>query len=144
MLDIQKERVFHNRPEIEFAQKSVNVLVGLAWIAPALLLFNKMYFWSILMILWFLLLVAAMPSFKKGQNWARVFLGSLSLIGAAGIVPMTLYGRTLLEVGTGLLPGDGSLPKWAGLWGAIIFTLGVTLLMSRRIKKALSLWSSFK
>lgn len=144
MLDIQKDRVFHNRPEIDFAKKSVAILAGMAWIAPAVLFFHKMFFWSILMVLWFLLIVAAIPAFKKGQDWARVVLGSLSLIGAVGVGLLMFYGRFLVLRGAVPLPGDSALPKWIYLWGTVIFIIGVTLLMSRRVKKAQSLWATFK
>jgi hypothetical protein len=144
MLDIQKDRVFHNRTEIDFAKKSVAILAGMAWIAPAVLFFHKMFFWSILMALWFLLIVAAIPAFKKGQDWARVVLGSLSLIGAVGVGLIVLYGRFIVLQGTVPLPGDSALPKWTFLWGTVIFIIGVTLLMNRRVKKALSLWAAFK
>ena len=144
MLDIQKDRVFHNRPEIDFAKKSVATLAGIAWIAPAVLFFHKMFFWSILMVLWFLLIVAAIPAFKKGQDWARVLLGCLSLIGAVGVGLIVLYWRFLVLQGTVPLPVDSALPRWAYLWGTVIFIIGATLLMSRRVKKALSLWAAYK
>jgi hypothetical protein len=144
MLDIQKDRVFHNRPEIDFAKKSVAILAGMAWMAPAVLFFHKMLFWSILMVLWFLLIVAAIPAFKKGQDWARVVLGSLSVIGAVGVGLLAFYGPSLVLQGTVPLPGDSALPRWASLWGTAIFIIGVTLLMSRRVKKALSLWAAYK
>jgi hypothetical protein len=144
MLDIQKDRVFHNRPEIDFAKKSVAILAGMAWIAPAALFFHKMFFWSTLMVLWFLLIVAAIPAFKKGQDWARVVLGSLSLIGAVGVGLLAFYGPSLVLQGTVPLPEDSALPRWAYLWGTAIFIIGVTLLMSRRVKKALSLWAAYK
>ena len=144
MLDVQKERVFSNRPEVQFTKKTVATLAYTGWIAPALLMFHQMFFWGTLMILWFLLIVSLMPSFKSGQNWARVVLGSLCLIGAAVGVLSATYGNTLFTPGAHPLIAHTALPKWSSLWSAAIFIIGVTLLGSRRVKKASSLWINFK
>ena len=144
MLDVQKERVLSNRSEVQFARKVVVTLAATGWIAPALLMFHGMFFWGILLILWFLLAVSLMPSFKGGQDWARVTLGSLCVIGAALGGLAASHGNTLFMPGADPLLEHESLPKWSCVWCAGIMVIGVTLLASRRVRKATTLWSTFK
>jgi hypothetical protein len=144
MLDIQKERILSQRPEVKFTERIVMALAWTGWISPGLLMFHGMSFWSIVMLLWFLMTLSLIPHFTKGQNWARVGLGVLCLIGAAVEMLVQRYGNTLLAPRADPMLELEVLPKWSGIWCGATLLIGLTLLSSQRVKKAASLWFNFK
>jgi hypothetical protein len=144
MLDVQKKRLLSQRPEVRFTQKVVIAFTGTGLIAPGLLMIHGMFFWSIVMLLWYLIAVSLTPCFTKGENWARLSLAILCLIGAAAELLVERYGNSLIKPRANPMLELEVLPTWSLIWCSTTLLIGVTLLSSRRVKKAANLWKNFK